>query len=164
MNIQTALNILGFEPGTYSAAEIKKAYKAAAMKYHPDRNPAGAEMMKAVFQAWEMLKDLEQATAEDGESRDFGSALNDALNAIINCTGLDIEICGSWVWVSGDTLTHKDALKGAGYRWANAKKMWYFRDEKQKRSRRGGAWDMDKIRDTHGSDKIKTKQRQALKA
>ena len=32
--------------------------------------------------------------------------------------GLEIEICGLWMWVGGETKKHKDALKDAGYKWA----------------------------------------------
>ena len=34
-------------------------YRAADLKYHPDKNPAGAEMMKLINAAFEVLKDFE---------------------------------------------------------------------------------------------------------
>ena len=54
MNIQEALNIFGLS-GQLTEKDIKNAFKKAALKYHPDRNPVGAEMMKAVNSAFDFL-------------------------------------------------------------------------------------------------------------
>ena len=51
--------VLGVEK-TASADEIKKAYRKAAMKYHPDRNPGDKEAeakFKEAGEAYEVLSD-----------------------------------------------------------------------------------------------------------
>lgn len=162
MKIQDALNLLGLT-GTVTKQEIKKAYRAASLKYHPDRNPAGKEMMQAINAAFEALKDLDEVTgSEEKDAYDFADQLSEALNMIINLAGLEIEVCGNWVWVSGDTKTHKDAIKAAGFKWAKKKLMWYFRPEDYKSFGRGG-WSIDEIREQHGSTKVKTQYRTALR-
>ena len=39
--------------------------------------------------------------------------------------GIEIEVCGSWVWVSGDTKPHKERLKALGFCWHSKKHCWY---------------------------------------
>ncbi len=87
--------------------------------------------------------------------------MNDALNAIINLDGLEIEICGAWVWVSGNTFAHKAALKGAVFHYAGKKKKWYFRPEDWASSSRGSL-DMEQIRDKYGSATPKRQTHTAL--
>jgi hypothetical protein len=156
-----ALNILGASIKD-SFAEIKDKYRRASAKYHPDRNPAGLEMMKLVNTAWAALSDYVQGSIREDSSQEMGEKglnlgedMNAALNAIMGL-GLTVEICGSWIWVSGDTRPHKEILKAAGYKWAPIKKMWHFRPADTKSWSRG-KFSMDEIRDRHGSTFVKAK-------
>ncbi len=160
MQIRDALSILNLHQHPITLDDIKMAYRRAAAKYHPDHNPAGLEMMKLVNIAYDTLKDYEGDIESPESSNDYGQALNAALNAIVGL-GLDIEICGAWIWVSGDTRLHKEILKAAGYLWAPIKKRWYFRPEAYK-SRNRQSWSMDKIRDAYGSQGMKEESRREI--
>ena len=129
MKVTDAAKILGLS-GLVTPDAIKQAYRQAAMTYHPDRNPAGAEMMKIINAAYDELRDYTgeiPASEQADDAASYSEAVNDALNAIIGLDGLEIEICGAWVWVGGNTRTHRVALKEAGFRFASKKKRWYFR-------------------------------------
>ena len=59
--------VLGVDKSA-SADEIKKAYRKAAMKYHPDRNPGNAEAeekFKEVGEAYEVLSDADKKARYD---------------------------------------------------------------------------------------------------
>ena len=59
--------VLGVERGA-SEAELKKAYRRLAMKYHPDRNPddeSAIEKFKEANEAYEVLTDAQTRAAYD---------------------------------------------------------------------------------------------------
>ncbi|MBS0350770.1 MAG: DnaJ domain-containing protein [Proteobacteria bacterium] len=43
--------------GIVNVEAIKKVYRRACMKYHPDRNPSGEHMMKLINAAYDALRD-----------------------------------------------------------------------------------------------------------
>lgn len=161
MHINDALKILGIT-GEYNPDSVKAAYRKACSLYHPDRNPAGLEMMKMVNQAYEALKNATGEAKIEGDYSSYGEDLNNALNAVMGL-GFDIEICGAWIWLHGDTRPHKDLIKAAGFMWAPKKKLWYFRPADYK-SRGRGKFSMDEIRASHGSEKVTDKERNKLRA
>ena len=67
MNINDALNLLSLKSPA-SQDQIKKAFKIASLEYHPDRNPAGNQMMVAINSAYLLLK--KSGTTVNG-SNDF---------------------------------------------------------------------------------------------
>ena len=71
------------------------------------------------------------------------------------------EICGAWIWVFGDTFTHKAILKENGFRYAGKKKAWNFRPENWK-SRGRGKTSMEDIRIKYGSQAPKAVIHQRL--
>jgi len=159
MKIEDAAKILGLD-GEITIDEVKTAYRKACSKYHPDKG-GSLEMMKAVNLAYEALKVFE-GTIDAGEAC-YGELLNEALLKIIDLPGIEIEVCGAWIWVTGNTKPHKAALgkDGAGFFWANKKKAWYFRPSDWKSNSRG-KWSLDEIRDQHGTSKVKTRPQPRL--
>lgn len=151
MDIRDACKILELS-GIVSAEEIKKAYRRACMKYHPDRNPSGEHMMKLINAAYDVLRDQADELCVEGEASPYAEVLNEALNAIMGLS-LEIEICGAWIWLSGDTRPHKEWLKQNGFRWAPKKGRWFYRPDDYRSSSRG-QWSMEKIREKYGSQAV----------
>jgi len=168
MNINDALNLLSLA-SPVTQTEIKKAFKAASLKFHPDRNPAGAQMMIAINAAYETLKDLGESVEakSDFSQTNYAEELNEVLNSLLVLEGLIIEVCGNWIWISGDTKQHSKRLGkkegGLGCFYASKKKMWYFRPDEYKSSSRKST-SMDDIRATYGSNTKFYSTRRALTA
>ena len=68
--------------GNITPAIIKRAYQQACSLYHPDRNPAGTEMMKAINEAYSVLKGFEGCLEEEHDN--YGETLNDALSVFLS--------------------------------------------------------------------------------
>ena len=171
MNKYEALQMLGLK-GKVSKKDIKKAYQIKAKEFHPDRNLHGAEIMKMINAAYDVAKKLNDVELDNIEVfeneniKNYPDALKKALQEIDSLAGLVIEICGSWVWVSGDTKTHKQALKSEGYKWSKNKSMWYFRPNSKRAYKGKGSreWGIDEIRETFKSEKVNKKQSKHLAA
>ena len=166
--IHGAAKVLGID-GDITPEIVDAAYRRAAMKYHPDRNPAGHVMMQAVNAARAVLMEFRGLLNHPAEAAYYGADLNEAIVHLLHCIGLDLEICGAWLWVAGETRTHKDHIKtfesetGNRFRWHSKKLKWYFAPNDFKGRRRGrGNVDMEEIRDRYGSAHVRTEARPAL--
>lgn len=146
---------------------LKDRYKTLAKTYHPDINPdAGDEIMQQINAQYdEMVKRLSRVAADgrteatEQEARDaatMAQAYREVIARIIHLAGLEIELCGAWLWISGETYANREVLKAAGCRYASKKQMWYWRPDEAAchRSRRGAT--MADIRTKYGSDRIKS--------
>lgn len=100
-----------FFTGLHEEEELKKRYKELAKQYHPDKG-GDTEVMKAIIAKDEKLRSK--------------------LQEIIMLPNILIEICGSWLWLTGDTKTHKETLKKCNFFWSNTKGAWYWRAEDKK--------------------------------
>ena len=94
--------------------ELKKAYRKLAFKHHPDRG-GNAVIMIAINAEYEALfKKLNTGDGTTGKAKyNMNDGFREIIDKIINLDGLDIEICGLWIWVSGNTKEHKGILKEA---------------------------------------------------
>jgi len=78
------------------------------------------------------------------------------INALLNLDGLVIELCGSWLWITGNTKEHKDTLKALNFHWSKNKEAWYFHFEPfRKRSKK--SVDLATIRSMYGSQRFTEK-------
>ena len=50
----------------------------------------------------------------------------------IDPSGLHLEICGTWLWITGKTYQVKETLKELGFRYSSNKLSWYYRQEEHR--------------------------------
>lgn len=157
-----------------SIEDAKRQYYKLCMQYHPDRPNGDLKAMQAINAEWDYLKthNYNIHDSKDGGTYtdwnqdmpdDVTSEFADIISNLVTMAGLEIEICGSWLWVGGNTKEHKDSLKGMGMRWAAKKRRWYKAPKNWKR-RHHGEFTMDEIRERYGSQAVQSKQYAALTA
>lgn len=138
--------------------QLKAEYRKLAFIHHPDKG-GDLEEMKRLNNAYDymftQLKDKHNADApEEKQIHETPEQFREALVNIIGLDGLEIEICGQWIWVSGNTKEYREIFKENGYKWASKKLQWYYRAEEFNSKFNRKAWDMDKIRNKYGSTKV----------
>ena len=154
-----------------TAEELKKEYRNLAMKLHPDIAGSDGEDFKAMQaefeKLWERLNNVHQ-TAEGKtytakqETTETPQEFIHIINVLITLVGVEVEICGKWIWVSGNTKPHKETLKQLKFKWAHKKQAWYYHAEPyKKKSRR--ELTLDEIRDMFGSQHYDQKQEEEKK-
>lgn len=148
--------MLYFE-GLTQENEIKARYKELAKANHPDLGGC-VEVMKVINLQYEKVitgayQRAGKSITEIDELLANDLVLREKLNEIIQCVGVEVEICGRWIWVSGDTKPIKEVLKAASFKWAKNKCSWFWRAEEDKSYNRK-KMTLDEIRQTHGSQKI----------
>jgi curved DNA-binding protein CbpA len=143
-----------------TSEEIKNEYRRLAKLNHPDIGGDTATM-QAINLAYTLAMDAAIRSEKPGwtpEGYDHAAAvaegIREAIDAIIKFDNISIEICGTWVWVSGQTRAIKEALKEAGYKWAPKKdgQPWYFAGTPSRNRKR--RYSLDEIRMRYGSDKV----------
>ena len=153
--------------------ELRKQYKELLKRYHPDCPNGSTEATQQINQEYErlfkLLKDRHDSNrTSDKEEKtsyynnmkyDFSEdvKLREVLNKIINFSCVTIELCGSWIWMFGNTYQYKKQLKEIGFKWASNKKAWYWHSEAfRKRSNR--TLSMNDIRNYYGSTEVQTER------
>lgn len=167
---------------TTTIEEAKKQYKKLIFKYHPDlaakngltieeatkaTQTINAEWQYLVSHNYNIHEGQQKGSTYTDWSQDVADDVTaryaEIIEALIHMEGVIIEICGSFVWLSGSTYDHKAEIKAMGFRWAPKKKMWYLAPKDwKKKSRR--ELTMGEIRDTYGSQVVGTGHRMALTA
>jgi len=140
--------------------ELRNVYRKLVKEFHPD-NGGDVKITQEINAEYEVLfNQLKDKARENKENSfenfnvDIDIILREKINNIINIEA-DIEIIGSWIWVSGNTYPFKNILKSNGFKWSKKKSAWYFHSEPfQKRSNK--IFSLEEIRDFYGSTKVET--------
>lgn len=139
--------------------EAKRQYNRLAFQYHPDRG-GDEDAMKQINVEWDYLcahnyniHESASGSVYTDEQQDVPDEVTQRfkkiINALLELDGVGIEICGSFIWLSGETYQWKELLKGLGFKWARKKRRWYLAPTQK--HKRNNDWSMERIRARHGS-------------
>lgn len=162
--------------------QLRRQYKELLKRFHPDNANGSTEATQEINAEYDQLFKILKNKHENNSHKtadsttDKGSdysknmydwendkALREVLQQIINFDGIEIEIVGAWIWVSGNTYSYKKELKELGFKWASQKKQWYFHtDAFRKKSHK--SLSMEDIRSYYGSTKVQTDTKILLEA
>lgn len=142
--------------------ELKKQYKQLAMQHHPDLGGSTTDMQEINNEydlLFASLKNVHKTV--DGktytaskETTETPEEFRTIINAIINLAGIKIEICGSWLWITGNTKPHKEILKSLKFRWSKSKLAWYYHTADYAKVGKK-TFTLNEIRVLYGSEVIK---------
>jgi hypothetical protein len=148
---------------------LKHEYRRLCMIHHPDRGGDTATMAAInqeydeAFHRIQSGRTTTQQTGAPQEAEEAPEAFRAVISRLVILAGIDIEICGSWIWVTGNTYPNREALKAAGLRYSKGKAAWYWKPEGS-RSKARRNYSMEEIRQLHGSERIKSRPSAVLTA
>jgi hypothetical protein len=137
--------------GITNAIELMKRYKQFAMLYHPVKG-GSVDKMKQVYEDYlAVLKSepFQLSRMKEDMQKDLNGFPGLIKELII--LELDLEMIGSWLWISGCTFEHKEKLKELGLHYSLNKRCWYFRPGSEE-SHTNKLMDMAWIRGKYGTD------------
>lgn len=141
--------------------ELKQQYKKLAMENHPDIG-GSVQAMQEINNEYDalfpLLKNKRKTAAGEAyttESTEAANEFKDIINRLIHLQDIIIEVCGSWLWITGETYTNRNALKELKFRYSKSKSAWYYHTEDYKKSS-SKTFSLDEIRGLYGSETIKS--------
>ena len=139
--------------------ELKKEYRRLAMIHHPDHGGDTATMQAINGEYSELfarLKDQHNAAADEAHrTTETPEEFIAIISQLLRIPGLIVELCGSWLWITGETYAVRDQLKAAGCRWSSSKKAWYWHHPEEGHRWHKGTATMSDIRTKYGSQTYK---------
>lgn len=134
------------------------------MVMHPDKGGSCAKFVEMKNEYEKIMPHLpsepkdkpewktEQETAE--ETAIYDEVYQAVVEALSRLSGIGVELCGAWLWISGETYENRAALKSAGCFFSSQKKMWYWRPAEYQRRFNRRSMDIDDIRDKFGTVRV----------
>lgn len=147
--------------------ELKKLYRKLAMKYHPDHGGDG-EKMKEINDLYERFFDsLKESNNRKANANAKGfthteeksQEFIEIINKLINLNGLIIDVCGQWIWLTGNTYSYKDIIKELGFYYSKNKKAWYKDMTGKPKTRKRGFYSMKQIYQKYGRETLETEEK-----
>lgn len=143
-----------------SLEELKKRYRDLARRNHPDLG-GSVEIMQQINSEYDKMieyfakhgskQEKERATAE------VPKEFRDLISKLVKLSELQIEIIGSWIWLSGNTAKYLRKIQSLGFNYSTKQKRYYKGDAKTAGAR-ASRYSMQDIREIYGSTIIDTEK------
>lgn len=134
-------------------------------------NGGDAEEFKRMQQeyqkAFDRLKNVhktQNGETYEKQTTETAAEFMDIIEKIIHFDGVKVEIIGSWIWLTGNTMAYKEEIKEAGFWWSKSKKSWYYNGETEKKHKIRGHYNMNQLREKWGSVEVEKEERQRITA
>ena len=150
--------------------ELKKEYRKLCFELHPDRNhdkdttKEFQQMQNEYELKFNEVKNLfKNAKGETytKENNEVPEEFEEIINTIIYMNGVDIDIIGSWIWLTGNTKEYKEQIKELKFKWASNKCAWYYHTGSYKK-RSNKKFNLDELKEMFDSSKVNKNTRLAL--
>lgn len=149
-----------FTENNLTIESLRKHFKRNCKKYHSDLggdDKIFIAMNNEYMLIFEYIETYINKVTDDQlfNNLNIELSLKIVLNELIKLDNIEIEIVGSWLWVSGDTKQYKEIFKNLHLRWSNPKKCWYyFNNIENSKKIRAFAKNLDEIRSKYTSTKV----------
>ena len=149
--------------------ELKKEYKKLVFKHHPDKGGKTSDMQEinAEYDSlFARLKNVHKSASGETytakqETTETPEQFREIIEKLINIEGIEIEICGAWLWITGNTYPNRETLKSLHFKYSKGKNAWYWH-EAGYRKHSSKTFSLDEIRDLWGSERVNPTQQGKL--
>lgn len=143
--------------------DVKEQYKKLVHRLHPDLGGSTEDMTQLNVE-YDFCKKhnfnihkSQTGNVYTDETQDRPTEVDERfteiIEALLHMEGVGIEICGSFLWLDGNTYAHKAEIKALGFKWASKKKRWFLAPEGwRKKGHR--ELSMGEIRANYGSQRV----------
>lgn len=144
-------------------SELKKLYKQLARENHPDFG-GNIEVMQAINAEYDKMIEYFAKHGDKAEQEKAKAEVPEKFRKIIaellKMEFVQIEIIGSWIWLTGNVSKYLRKIKGMGFEYSAKQKRYYLSDGTGKG--RASRYTFQDIREIYGSDIIESEGVKAL--
>lgn len=140
--------------------DLRSEYKTLLHNTHRDAESHADYLakMKLVDAEYHELFDIlvNNSGLSDGRIRyekNVEPEFRETLKKIINLKDVTLEVCGNWIWVTGDTKPVKEDLKKSKFKFSGKKVAWYWKPSNYRKFTKK-IYTLPEIREYYGSKVI----------
>lgn len=145
--------------------ELKKEYRKLILVNHPDRGGSEeeAQLINTAYEkAYRFVENKENSGIDENYNNNFKKATKEDIkefieifDKLIKMEGVEIDLVGSWIWLSGNTYFYKEEIKKLNFRFSKKHKKWYyFKNIEKSMKKRGSKKTYKQITKEYGVKKV----------